>query len=1627
MSATPPPSSVPPVRTPIDVRLVQWFAAELILDSRARLVEGGAGGDTHIDLAQVFVDLPVVAWCGRDASPNERQVVRSICQEPARRNDESSPQAVQMRGGDRMLPRALIVGGPGSGKTTVTTMISQLLRLEQVGAQLDEVPAPLQARVREVARGIYELHPHVGIVRRDLLPLRVNLPELSRWMASRDEEDPGQRLWRFLASRAIEHAGTCGVTLELPATDLEELVRSHDSVVWIFDGLDEVPRSAGRDRVVAVIHAAAPRGRAQGMVVTTRPQGYEGEFGDLDSLVLTEMPQGLAHDYGRRLLRAWSGIEDPQLNERLKSLNNEFTKTEVQALVRTPLHATMATLLVAEQGTLPNARYMLFEHYFDIIFKRELGKKGDHGVRLEDKQLLRTLHARAGLVLHTRSQDRAGARPTLSPRELGAILEAIFGEEGRSAEDAQAIAERMLRLAADRLVLLLRVTDGGYAFGIRSLQEFFAGVALLDGETAQVKRRLEAIALNPHWSNVLGLIVSGLAVSGAGTTAKTAALEYTRGLCRTLNDGTVGGRSAAACVAGSRLAIAMLRETERYGNPWLHDPLWELALDAANSPAQAGSARDAWIAPLWLQSRSAQWDDDLEIHVRLGSLAVRWQGANRDKWLQRVLESARALLKGNKEPLSAGWLLLVVALQRGEPRAVRIANENAPETPESARRLLKITFDWGGGKGVPWALNFANEHPSWFPPGWLRSRRPPISTSWPDFDVFSPWRLDSTADDSLWLSVSLGGGIECLLRSLDMATAMWSRVTFPIVTDSAKWQAWHKLAAFHAEPSKDHLADALEAIAASDAWDVSRWRSFPTAWPVCDCLNFVADATELTSLAASVRAGQLGDLEDWRAAEARWRANRTSSDDEIVNWLSARGLPWTHTIATLGRIFSFDIVRRIGVNNKPFLREISQVCAVLWNDRHYHRRPVAWLRYMLRGKIQTDPTSLTWDLVQREIVERAPNRPDIFPYDALFAVDFLLPDLSGPSADGWYRLFDERGRQGWNRCLLTRGVDEEHRTRLMEILGALLARLSARPDQWGLVDTIWAVLNSVPTGSLAGLIQPALPPDATARARASAAAVSLLASEDTVVDMAALLLELVSEQEQFDLRLQLATILARRDDNPARATSVLLQMLDATTDTDEELRDVILAGLFQHLKRSSPTAFSTADAWREHHLHEPYLSGQAPEALPPRIINLVELSNIRLFKDTPTVDAPFSIPEPDQGQWIVLVGENGVGKTTLLRALGLALADPTVATRLLDENQPFVRNGGDGRIAIELDTGQVEIIVRRDVRTEVIVPAGNDKVTRPWVIGYGVRRGNARGEKDRAPEWGPTGELHTLFDRPATLVNAVDWLLDLDRRVLNERRQYGPEPDDDGPRLHAATWQSVERALKALLHVTAIEPEERHVMVTHPEFGRVRLDALSDGYLTTTGWVIDLMARWIQRQEDLREVVGRDLLRQMTGIVLIDEIDLHLHPIWQMHIIDDVRRLFPRLSFVVTTHNPLTLQGARPGEIFIMRRGDGGRIELTQRDIRPGHDVDRVLFEQFGIVYTFDKETRALLEKHRELLERGTASTEAERASLESKLAARLGRVGEVLTEERGGEHDPSRPWSEEDRRLLDRYAKGRD
>jgi len=106
----------------------------------------------------------------------------------------------------------------------------------------------------------------------------------------------------------------------------------------------------------------------------------------------------------------------------------------------------------------------------------------------------------------------------------------------------------------------------------------------------------------------------------------------------------------------------------------------------------------------------------------------------------------------------------------------------------------------------------------------------------------------------------------------------------------------------------------------------------------------------------------------------------------------------------------------------------------------------------------------------------------------------------------------------------------------------------------------------------------------------------------------------------------------------------------------------------------------------------------------------------------------------------------------------------------------------------------------------------------------------------------------------------------------------------------------------------------------------IPLEMLSDGYLTSAGWLLDLLARWLSLAQKNKVAIDDQFMQQMRGLVLIDEIDLHLHPTWQIEIIDRTRKLLPQMSFVVTTHNPLTLVGAKAHEIWILKREDGKTV-----------------------------------------------------------------------------------------------------
>jgi nucleoside phosphorylase/energy-coupling factor transporter ATP-binding protein EcfA2 len=392
-------------------------------------------------------------------------------------------------------------------------------------------------------------------------------------------------------------------------------------------------------------------------------------------------------------------------------------------------------------------------------------------------------------------------------------------------------------------------------------------------------------------------------------------------------------------------------------------------------------------------------------------------------------------------------------------------------------------------------------------------------------------------------------------------------------------------------------------------------------------------------------------------------------------------------------------------------------------------------------------------------------------------------------------------------------------------------------------------------------------------------------------------------------------------------------------------------------------------------------------------VNRLRLSNVRGFGE---LEVTLALPdERSRGQWAILLGDNGVGKTSILRATALALSPDEVAHAVLSRmgaGSPTIRAKG-ASASIELGTPDGDlprVVIRPSEGGERLEDRSRSEVPLPFVVGYGSRRGSALGGSARGIDFTPLAAVETLFDESTTLIHAETWLKEWKLAEL----QGGPDSKD------ASFFQAIIAALVDLLpDVEGIHVSRELVEVEGPVIGKVPLGALSDGYLTTMGWVLDMAARWVEHARRRGIPVGGDFREQMTGVAVIDEVDLHLHPRWQRDVLSTVRRLFPRMSFIVTTHNPLTLLGAQAGEIHVLRRDEQGTISIAQRDLPPGTDAERILTgEWFGLASTLDDETLRLLEDYRRKL-REAPPDAPDVLGMEVELRRRLGSFADTSVE----------------------------
>ena len=194
---------------------------------------------------------------------------------------------------------------------------------------------------------------------------------------------------------------------------------------------------------------------------------------------------------------------------------------------------------------------------------------------------------------------------------------------------------------------------------------------------------------------------------------------------------------------------------------------------------------------------------------------------------------------------------------------------------------------------------------------------------------------------------------------------------------------------------------------------------------------------------------------------------------------------------------------------------------------------------------------------------------------------------------------------------------------------------------------------------------------------------------------------------------------------------------------------------------------------------------------------------------------------------------------------------------------------------------------------------------------------------------------------------AVDtWLYDALFAKFSARVQNLPDPTDVLDKLTA-----VECALDSVLrsegyeHGLLLRPTTREVAVKQLD-GNIPIDIpigqLSDGVRAAFGLVADIAFRCAV----LNPQFGSEAPQKTHGIVLIDEVDLHLHPAWQQRILNTLQLAFPKLQFIVTTHSPQVISSVPKECVRIISPGTSEAIALTLQT--QGVESQDILAEVFG-------------------------------------------------------------------------------
>ncbi|MDR0989642.1 MAG: AAA family ATPase [Prevotellaceae bacterium] len=370
-------------------------------------------------------------------------------------------------------------------------------------------------------------------------------------------------------------------------------------------------------------------------------------------------------------------------------------------------------------------------------------------------------------------------------------------------------------------------------------------------------------------------------------------------------------------------------------------------------------------------------------------------------------------------------------------------------------------------------------------------------------------------------------------------------------------------------------------------------------------------------------------------------------------------------------------------------------------------------------------------------------------------------------------------------------------------------------------------------------------------------------------------------------------------------------------------------------------------------------------------IDKLQLKNFRCYEQ---IDVAF------HPRFNVFVGVNGTGKTSMLEALRIAIGSLFLGVDKYKEKiaSPSILLD-DARLA-NLEA-QYPVVIQAEGVLEAIPDAspypifreqsldtmeGNARIV--WERSLDTRRGNTRSLK--AKEIKNYSLQMQKKIRQADTVNIPLVTYYSTDRFKKERKDYGIEPD--GSRLrgyfnaldpttnikffldlyytetlsvlqqqttHSAVLEAVNEAVKKCIDCDDLFFDIKLgelLLVQRDSHERMPFHLLSDGVRSMLALVMEMAFRCYL----LNPHFGKEAALKTTGVVLLDEIDLHLHPQWQKKVIGDLRSAFPQLQFIVTTHAPLVIGSLNDGKIFSIKGND-----VYDFPLQHGRDANYILNE----------------------------------------------------------------------------------